>query len=472
MRQAFASVVALVCLALALPVSAATLDSLRQDIQSVLSRSGLGTAGVRIVSLKTGEVIFERNSSLPMVPASNMKLVTSAAALALLEPSFTFRTVAFASAPVVDGHLNGDLYLKGYGDPDLTGDRLAEMARELSARGLKYVAGDLVLDDSFFDHQQKGKGWKPSWDAFSFGARISALSVGYNTLRVWVRPTETGKAAGIQLEPDGDFYRISNQVKTVDGARSRLKVFFSSQGLVVQGSVGAATRGDFAEINLDNPTFYTGGVFRKALAQEGVTFGGSLRGGLTPPDASALAVSFSRPLTVIVKDLNKYSVNFIAEQLLKFLGATFRGEPGTAAKGVQVIKEDFLTGKVGASTQGMVMADGSGLSPLNRISPKLFSGILSYMYRSYQYRPEFEASLATAGVDGTLRERMRHTPAEGLLRAKTGFINGVSSLSGYTVTRDSEPIAFSLLINGYKNLWTAREVQDKISILLTTFTRE
>lgn len=443
----------------------------------MLNRNGLGQAGVRIVSLRTGEVIYDHNSSMPMVPASNMKLITSAAAMALLEPSFTFRTVAYGMGPIQEGRLAGDLYLKGYGDPDLTGDRLVEMARELAARGLRYVEGDLVLDDSFFDSQQKGKGWKPSWDAFSFGARISALSVGYNTLKVWVRPTQVGKAAGIQLDPDGDYHRVSNQVKTVEGGRSRLKVYFSKQEsgapvLVVQGQVGAATRGDFAEINVENPTFYAGGVFRKALQQEGVTFGGSLRSGVTPAGVDPLAVSFSRPLTAIVKDLNKYSVNFIAEMLLKFLGATFRGEPGTAAKGVQVVKEEFLTGKVGVSTQGMVMADGSGLSPLNRISPKMFSGLLSYMYRNYQYRPEFEASLATAGVDGTLRERMRHTPAEGLLRAKTGFINGVSSLSGYTVTRDSEPIAFSLLINGYKNLWTAREVQDKISILLTTFSRE
>jgi D-alanyl-D-alanine carboxypeptidase/D-alanyl-D-alanine-endopeptidase (penicillin-binding protein 4) len=431
--------------------------------------------GVAVVSLRTGEMLYGRNESRALMPASNMKLLTSAAAMTMLGPDFAFRTALYADGQVSDGILSGSLYLKGFGDPDLNERRVVEMAEALHERGVRQVS-DVVADDSFFDDRRLGMGWKARYEGLSYSARISALSITQNVAKVWVKAGPAGKPAQLKLEPDSEYYLVSNGVRTVPGYANSLGARFGKmvngrRQVLIHGVFGTARGPDAVSFNIEDPALVSGGTLMTALKQAGIRVTGRLMTGRTPTTAAPLVINASRPLVAVLTDFNKHSINFVGEHVFKYLGATFRGEPGTAEKGASVIREDFVRRLVGIDPAGMVVADGSGLSPLNRISALQFASVLRYMYSQPEYRPDFQAALPIAGVDGTLAHRFRSTPAQGVLRAKTGFINGVCTLSGYTTTKDGEPVAFSFLMNNYKDLWAARVVQERLGVLLTLFRR-
>jgi D-alanyl-D-alanine carboxypeptidase/D-alanyl-D-alanine-endopeptidase (penicillin-binding protein 4) len=431
--------------------------------------------GISVINLHTGDQLYGRNERTALMPASNLKLLTSAAAMTLLGPDFAFRTALYADGQVNDGILSGSLYLKGFGDPDLNQKRVDEMAEALFARGVRQVS-DVVADDSFFDDRRLGMGWKARYEGLSYSARISALSITQNVAKAWIKPGAPGAPAQLKLEPDSDYYTIRNGVKTVPGYANRIGARFGKmvngrREVFIYGTFGTRTPMDAVSFNIDEPALVSGGTMVTALKKAGIRVTGRLVTGRTPPTAQPLVINASRPLVDVMTDFNKHSINFIGEHVLKYLGATFRGEPGTAEKGAEVIKQDFVRRLVGIDPAGMVVADGSGLSPLNRISALQFASVLRYMYSQPEYRPDFQAGLPIAGIDGTLAHRFRATPAQGVLRAKTGFINGVCTLSGYTMTKDGEPVAFSFLMNDYKDLWAARVVQERLGVLLTVFQR-
>lgn len=454
------------------------LPRLQAQIRGLVDTPALSAeqTGIAVISMRTGDVLYGRNERRGLMPASNLKLLTSAAAMTLLGPDFAFRTALYADGQVHDGILSGSLYLKGFGDPDLTEQRVVEMAEALRDRGVRQVS-DVVADDSFFDDQRLGRGWKARYEGLSYSARISALSITQNVAKAWLKPGAPGHPAQIRLEPNSDYYVVRNGVRTVSGYANRIQAHFGKlvngrREVFVQGVFGTRTPTDAVSFNIDEPALVSGGTLVTALKAAGIRVTGRLISGKTPATATPLVINASRPLVSVLTDFNKHSINFIGEHVLKYLGATFRGEPGSAAKGGDVVREDFIRRLVGIDPAGMVVADGSGLSPLNRISALQFASVLRYMYSQPEYRPDFQAALPIAGIDGTLAHRFRATPAQGVLRAKTGFINGVCTLSGYTTTKDGEPVAFSFLMNNYKDLWAARVVQERLGVLLTLFKRQ
>lgn len=447
-----------------------------ENISKLFNRTGISVpnSSISIVSLKDGKVIYQANQAKPLAPASNLKLVTSAAALALLKPEHRFKTVIYGDSYVKSGKLNGNMYLKGYGDPDLTGERLWRMVRKLKNTGIKEITGDLIADESFFDNKEIGEGWKVARYGDSvYSARISALSVNRNTVEVWIRGGDKAGIKGIvTLDPENDFFQVDNQTYT-GGAYSRMIISRVAlpdgrNKVLVKGTVPAGSHSEVNRINLDNPALYTGYVLAKILEKEGIKIKGKVRKATTSAKAVELMSSNSRTLSAIVYDFNKNSVNLIGEILLKYLGATFRGLPGTAAKGTDVIKKDFFDKMVKVNSQNFNMFDGSGLSPLNRITAEQFNKVLGYMYKHIDLQSDYMASLPVAGADGTLRKRSRRTAGERKYRAKTGFINGVSCLSGYTYSKDGEPIAFSIMMNNFSNMGTALSIQDSICTYLAT----
>ena len=469
-------IAALMLLVIALP--AAGSDGylvLQKQISGLLNTTALNSrgTGVKIVSLKNSETIYSKNANFPLIPASNMKIITSSAALTLLKPEYTFKTCIFTDTPVNDGVISGNIYIKGYGDPDLTTERLFTMARELSCKGVKEIDGDIIGDDSFFDQERVGKGWKSTYGSASYSAKISALSLNQNTIRVWVSPSKSGSPGIVSLDPPCQNFRVSNQSVTSGRSSylyiSRQAVNSDEDEITVKGNVALTSSGECESISISNPTIYVAGVFYEILKREGITVRGSAKEGRINGNTWQLVQSDSKPLSSIISDFNKHSINFIGELLLKYLGAHFEGVPGTADKGISVVKNKFLIPKVKTSVEGMVMADGSGLSPLNRITPTQFVDVLKYMYNNFEISTDFISSLSIGGADGTLAKRFRRTSAERKIRAKTGSIAGVSSLSGYAMTKYNEPIAFSIIMNNFSNYSIARSIQDKISVFLTGF---
>ncbi len=446
-----------------------------QSLAQALQQPGLAAqnTAVRIVSMKTGKEILSQNASQALMPASNMKVITSAAALSLLKPEFRFKTQFFTDGYINGSNLKGNLYLKGFGDPVLTDERLAELVQELRYAGVETITGDLIVDDSFFDQKHTGKGWKSTYGAASYSARISALSLNLNTVEVRVRPTQAGQPAAINLKPANTFFEVVNQTRTSAG-RTRLKIsrdlVNGKNRIIVSGNLYVRGRTEIEQINLDKPSLYVGNVTQGLLKREQIQLQGRLKKAATPAGSRLLASTLSPPLNEVVAELNKKSVNLIAENLLKFLGATFKGAPGTAEKGAAVIKEKFLVAQVGLPANlPIVIADGSGLSPLNRMSADVLTRVLQHMFEQFDVSVDFMSSMAIAGVDGTLKKRMNTPALKRRVRAKTGFINGVSALSGYVYTKDNDVIIFSFLMNHFKSYTAAVTTQNRLCELLVNW---
>lgn len=446
-----------------------------QSLAQALQQPGLSpqSTAIRVVSMKTGKEIISKNASQALMPASNMKIITSAAALTLLKPEFRFKTQFLTDGYVSGSTLKGNLYLKGFGDPVLSDERLAELVQELRYAGVETITGDLYVDDSFFDNQQTGKGWKTSYGAASYSARISALSLNLNTVEVRVRPTQAGQPAAINLKPANTFFEIVNQTRTSAG-RTSLKIsrdlVNGKNRIIVSGNIYVRGRTEIEQINLDKPSLYVGNVTQGLLKREQIQLQGRLRKADTPAGSRILAITLSPPLNEVVAELNKKSINLIAENLLKFLGATFKGAPGTAEKGAAVIKEQFLVAQVGLPANlPIVIADGSGLSPLNRMTADVLTRVLQHMFEQFDVSVDFMSSMAIAGVDGTLKKRMNTPELKRRVRAKTGFINGVSSLSGYVYTKNNDVVIFSILMNHFNNYTTAITTQNRLCQLLVNW---
>ncbi len=444
------------------------------SVAKIFQNPGISNSNssINIISLKTGSPIYQFNITKPLLPASNLKLITSAASLALLKPEHKFKTVIYGDAFVTGGKLNGNLYLKGYGDPDLTTERLWRMVRKLKNTGIKEITGDLIADESFFDSKEIGEGWKTQrYGDSAYSARISALSINRNTVDVWLRSGDKiGSKAIVTLDPENEFFEVNNQTVTGGGYSnliiSRAPSNEGKNKLFIKGGVPFGSHSEVNKINLDNPALYTGYVLAQILKNEGIAIRGQVKKGITPGSVVELFSSNSRTLSAIIYDFNKHSVNLIGEILLKYLGATFRNIPGSSQKGSDVIKKDFLEKLVKADTANFNMVDGSGLSPLNKITTDHFVKVLKYMYENFSLQSDYLASLPVSGADGTLKRRTKHTSGERKFRAKTGFINGVSCLSGYTVSKDGEPIAFSIMMNNFNNFGAALSIQDNICTYL------
>lgn len=429
-------------------------NTLEERIDALLKDPNLnhGIQGVVVKSLKTGQIIYERNADLVFIPASNFKLLVGAVALDRLGPDFTYSTTVYATGEINSrGVLEGDLVLKGGGDPILNTDDLASLAKQIKSKGISKIAGNLLVDDSYFDDQRLGWGW--SWDdiPYYYSAEISALNINRNVVDVYVRPGQrVGSRAVVRIDPPTDYVKVDNSA-TTGGPDIEKNVWvdriLGSNTIRVRGVVPLGTKANAPEeaITVTEPALYAGYVFRDRLAREGILVLGGVKSGTLPQDATELAVHRSAPLSQILSLLMKPSDNLIAEVLLKTLGAEIKGQ-GTTNAGIEV--ETEFCQQIGMDLTALKIVDGSGLSRLNFISPNNLITLLAYMY-GHKHASIYINSLPVAGVDGTLRNRMKGTAAEKNVRAKTGYVSRVSSLSGYVNTMSGEPLAFAILMNNH-----------------------
>lgn len=408
---------------------------------------------IQVVDLATGRVLMEKNPDLPLVPASTMKVATSSAALSTLGPGFTFPTEVLADG--ARGSSVKNLYLKGSGDPYLVTEQLFALTREVRDKGLKEVRHDIVVDDSYFvpgkpldENERLGHR--------SYHAPYSALSLNFNSIKIVVNPgAGPGDAAEVVSDPPSAYVRVKGNVKTVRGDRPARLHFGKKRApsggeiIRVRGVIGANAAAKSRYLNVSAPSLYTGAVFREFLRREGITVGGKVRKGTVPSSAVSYLKFRSRPLGVIVYWLNKFSNNFMAEQLSLALGAAVHGVPGTRAKGLSVIRAHLLS--LGVDKDSLRLAEASGLSRNNRLSSSALVRILFAAAHRFSYYAEFASSLGVAGVDGTLRDRFTEAGVKGRIRAKTGNLRGVNALAGYGLSRDGKVFVFAVLVNSRRN---------------------
>lgn len=455
--------------------------SLASDLSAFLAaRVHTGTWGVLVVSLTRGDTLYSYNPDTRLLPASTMKLFTTALAFDRLGPEHQFTTDVLRDGVVsADGTLTGNLVLRGGGDPGLSnrfipGDQNAPMralARQVAATGIRRIRGDIIGDATAFESQRVPDGWRTRYLDASYAQRVSALSLNENLLHVSISPGE-GKGAGkITLVPGSLAYKVVNETRTVPGS-SRAKLIVSRRpdgSILTRGWIGARSPVRVYVVVVEDPALFATGALRQALRDEGIDVTGEIRTGTSPITATRVASLSSPPLAQLASVMNRESVNHFAE--LIFRDAARSGDPqsiGSAAGGNTLLQQ-MMVNRAGASRDAVYAADGSGLSTLDRVTPRALVQLLSFADRAPWSR-EFHASLPVAGMSELLRHRMTSTPAQGNLHAKTGTTNDVIALGGYVQAQNGELLAFSFLYNG-RERWPARETIDAMGGTLAAFAR-
>jgi serine-type D-Ala-D-Ala carboxypeptidase/endopeptidase (penicillin-binding protein 4) len=443
-----------------------------------------GEWGLLVVDSVTGERLYERNADSYFVPASNMKLLTTALALDKLGADYRFRTTLETNGTLsTSGLLAGDLVLVGRGDPNLSNRKfpfdqieefdgppekaLAELADILLKRGVKEITGDIVGDDSYFPRERYPDGWEIDDMVWEYGAAVSAIVVNDNTVTVLLVPGEkAGEPATLLLEPPIAEFHVTNQVVTSaprEKADLRLTREPGSETVVLTGTFPAKSAPRKLVLAIQEPAQFAATLLARVLEERGVKIHGRIRAVHEPdPDEatrSVLAEHLSIPLSDSIKLVNKISQNLHAEVLLR-TAARQDGRWATP-EDLEKYPAEFYA-KVGIAPDDVVQTDGSGLSRHDLVTPRAFVTLLQYAQRQPWF-PAYFASLPVAGEDGTLNERLKNEKVAGRIHAKTGSVTHVRSLSGYADTVGGRRLIFSFLSNNQTG--KSHEVHDALDAL-------
>ncbi len=464
-----------------------TLPEFRDQLDDIFNDPNFSNAqwGVMIQSLETGEYFYKRNEDKLLLPASDLKLFTTAAGIILLGSEYRFSTNLFLKGSLDGSIWRGDLVVQGRGDPTISGrfynDDIFKVfndwADSLSAYGIDEITGNIIGDDNAFDDVGLGKGWAWDYESYWFAAQSSAISFNDNCIDLTITYDKKTSLPVVSIQPQTKYVVIINNVIPVSKDSSSNIDVYRERGTNVVTVFGTLRSDDSVKtfVTVNNPTQYAMVILKDCLQRKGIKIQGfpmdvdDISTPLNYSSMKKLCTTYSPPLKEIIKVINKNSQNFFAEQLLKTIGLEKEGL-GTVANGVKA--ESRLFKDMGINPESMILADGSGLSRLDYVTTKQFVTLLSYMYKSNYFIPFFN-SLSIAGVDGTLGDRLQNTKAKDKIRGKAGYLEGVRSLSGYAFTADNEPVAFSIIVNNYNvPVKLAENIQDLVCLRLANFKRK
>lgn len=471
-------------------------EALGRYVDEIVGSATLSDAhwGIEVTHAVTGEVLYARNAGKNFVPASNAKIYTAAAGLALLGPGYRYETRLYADAPVEDGVIDGNLVVRGTGDPTIGGrdqedsptqvfEAWADSLRQL---GITYVTGDIIGDDDVIDDTPFGEGW--AWDdaPYYYAAELGGLVFSRNTVNVQIRAQEPGQPGVVAWAPyNTDYVTIVNSTRSIGAGFPLDEEYGRAPGtnVIHLASRVPAGRIDREALSVSNPTGYFTHVLREALVRGGLAVGGhgvdvdvlSIKPDYDEDSLRVLTHYASDSLGRIAYHLLKASDNLYAEQVLRTIGAerpvpSEDAEPGSAEMGRRAANAFFAV--AGVDTVRTRLVDGSGLSRMNLITPSGTTALLRHMWNHPDegVRRTFYQALPVGGQDGTLEYRFRSGPARQNVRAKTGTLTGVSALSGYVTTAGGTPLAFSILANNYTvRTSQVRAAQDRIVQALSAY---
>jgi serine-type D-Ala-D-Ala carboxypeptidase/endopeptidase (penicillin-binding protein 4) len=421
--------------------------------------------------------LFNNNEKLLLRPASNMKLLTSATSLIKLGTNFYFHTDLYHAGIIEGDKLYGDIYVVGGFDPDFTDADLDSFVTVIKSLGIKNISGGIYGDVSKKDSMYWGKGWMWDDDPDPSAPYLSSLNINDNSIEVFVEGEVIDSQAVITLIPNTDFVTVGNNSVTVSSNSSEdyyvTRDWVNRQNtILIEGKIRKTSIIDSSEhlskINLLNPEKYFLTLFKEKLQSQGIKIDKPI-GIKTLPENTVYLTSINRSIDTVLTDLNKESDNLDAEMLIYEMAYEDSGAPASADNGLAAVKR--LIDTLGFNSEGFSIDDGSGVSHYNLISADLFVELLKYMY--FERKDLFELfynSLPIAGVDGTLKNRMKSTSAQNNVHAKTGTLDGVSNLSGYVTAKNGHLLAFSILIQNFVREYSAaRNFQNKICELLSEY---
>lgn len=451
-----------------------TIDNIMQD-----SRMRNASTSVTIRKASTGDVVYQYYADKEITPASSLKLLTGAAALDTLGENYRFSTAVLTDGKVKNGTLNGNLYLRGQGDPTLLKTQLDNFADGLVKQGVKRVSGNLIGDDTWFDSVRLSAGILAEDEPYYYAAPISALTLSPNddfdagSVIVEAVPAVNGKATKVTLTPVTSVLQVVNNSKTVPkGQKNTLKITrqVGTNKVMITGNSPIGTSGIKEWISVTNPTLYALDVFKKSLAEKGITFATSSKivQGKTPDRAHVFVTRKSMPLKELIIPFMKLSNNTHAEMLAKEMGKVKYGV-GSWDAGLKVMRE--YADSIGLDSDHWNFEDASGMSYSNKTTSNQLSQLL-YVVRFEPWYNTYLKSLPIAGesdrfIGGTLRNRLKIAPAKGNIIAKTGSLENIKSLAGYAKTKDGETLIFTILTENAKT--STIPVIDQIATAITNF---
>jgi serine-type D-Ala-D-Ala carboxypeptidase/endopeptidase (penicillin-binding protein 4) len=459
----------------AAPVVAQDRGALAADLDALLSTPGLEGANVElVVRTLDGETVYSHESDRRLQPASNAKLFTSAAALDVLGQDHRFTTSVHTTGTRNGSVQNGDLYLKGTGDPTMLAADYDALAKKVADAGITAVKGKLVADDTWFDNVRLGTGWAWDDEPFSYSAQVSALTAAPDTdydagaIIIRVAPGTDGKAVVTTVPPTNYVTIASTAVTGAAGSANTIGITreHGSNTFTVTGSIPSGGAATSAYRSVWEPTGYAAALFRAALERHGVSVAGATTRGALPAGATEVATRQSMPLRQLMVPFLKLSNNLHAEILVKTMGRKASNR-GTWAAGLTAVSNQLAN--YGVDPARLSLRDGSGLSRMDQAAPDQLAALLDAAH-DRPWFPEWYEALPIAGktdrlVGGSLRSRMVGTAAEGKVHAKTGSMTGVSGLSGYVTTADGQLWVFSMVTNNNIGV-NLRALEDAVAIRL------
>lgn len=423
--------------------------SLQKPIDSIINKIDPKiNMGMLVVDLNTGETLYQRATKLPFIPASNMKLFSDATALLALGPDYHFQTQLSTDADSIQsGTLNGSLYLTLPGDPSFSSADLSQLFTSLKALGVTRITGSVVLVSEFSHTQAHPPGIVPKDLYYSYGASLAPLIIDENRVTITVNPScQIGQPALVEYSGPLGSFTLYNQVATVAGQADGISFTTTEDNhLIVHGKIGQRQGAVQARIAVKNPLKHAQDLIKVSLKEQGIMLEGPVVLGESKPSL-LLASHSSQPITRLLADTLKPSDNLYANSLFLHAAGKIKGNPVDWQQAEIVVKE-FLQKQTGIDMQSATLIDGSGLSRKDLLSTEQTVSLLRYLHERFPLTYEYIAALPISGQDGTLKRRLRKSNQKGLIRAKTGTMTGVMSLSGYLYTANGHTLAFAIFIN-------------------------
>ena len=450
------------------PATFASESELPLRVQTALNTRNVPheTLSVYVIDIETGKSILQWRGDEPRNPASTIKLLTTLVALDVLGPAYRWRTDVFARGEIQDGRLDGDLVIKGYGDPFLVTERVWQMLRDIRKLGIQEISGDLLLDDSWFDVGEYDPAAFDRQPLRAYNVAPNALLMNFKVVRYWFEPDLAGEAVNVRLDPPLDNLQVDNRLGLAKGSCRGYQrgITMTTNKAVDEVTLSGKFPNGCKRYAMDRTALshneYSFGLFDSLWHELGGSFDGGWRNVVVEEGTEPLLSFDSLPLTEIIARVNKHSNNVMARQLLYTLGAESAGVPGTEESGKAVIAKWLADNELGSTT--LSLENGAGLSREARTTAKDMAKMLQFAWRQ-PYMPEYLASMSLSGLDGTLRRRFSRTPLVGKAHLKTGSLDHVTAIAGYLQSRSGRRFAV-VSMQSYKDIHRGpgEEVQEAL----------
>lgn len=426
----------------------------KSEYQEIINKFKLNKDHLGLVIEQQDKLIFENNLKKQFIPASISKLITSYSVLKNMNLTQKFKTELY-----YDEH---NLYLKGWGDPSFVSENMWFLVNEFTRQNIQIIKGDIVVDDFYFDKIRFDGSRESKRVDRSYDAPVGAMSFNWNSLNIFVKPTRENEKAQVILDPSNEYFELVNKTLTQNKIHKELIIDVNQQKriITISGDVLKSAEEKAYYKNVAEPDLWSGENLKAFLLQRGIKVSGKIRTGVVPTQAKKVASYDGKIISAVMSDMNKFSNNFVAEMLTKNLAALTGAVPATLDAGIKKINQDLRA--IGLSQADIDFENPSGFTRENKISAFAMARVLKEMQNDFRLFPTLIESLPNAGVDGTLKKRMKDESIQGFVRAKTGYLDGVVSLAGYAGLRNGDICRFAFLYNGPQDETKVREAFDQM----------